>query len=162
MANENDWGQILHEWQFPEYHKHARGRTWYIVAAIIIFVLVAYGLMTQNFLFALMVVLFSVIILLNHSRAPQMLDFRVTDKGLAVNERLYPYEELQSFWIINEPPVVKKLYFSFEKSIRPALAVSLADQNPEEVKITLSNYLPEDTDQKDEPLSDLIWRALKL
>ncbi len=162
MANENDWGQILHNWEFPEYHKHDRSRTWYIIAAVIILALVVYALLTQNFLFALMVVIFSVIILLNHARNPQMMEFRVTDKGLAVNERLYPYEELQSFWIINEPPAIKNLYFSFEKSVRPALAVYLADQDPEEVRMTLSDYLPEDTEKKDEPLSDLIWRVLKL
>jgi hypothetical protein len=157
----NDFGQILHNWQFPERQEYERGRLWYIIAGLIVATLLIYALLTQNFLFALMIILFAVVVLFSHARGPAIFDFTVTDKGLAVNSRLYAYDELQSFWIIDEP-TVKKLYFSFQSSMRPPLAVFITEQNPEDIRQTLRNYLPEDTEQKDELLSDLIWRVLKL
>ena len=59
-----DVGEILHEWTVQEYEKHERNRAWYVIMSIIGIVLLAYSLLTSNFLFSLVLILFVVIIFL--------------------------------------------------------------------------------------------------
>jgi hypothetical protein len=167
MAIQNDSIQIdgleiIHSWEIPETLQYQRGKLWYIVMSAITLVLIAFALLTANFLFALMVVLFAAIIFMSHTRAPLLLKVGITDKGILVNGRLYNYTDMKSFWIIHEPPVTKDLYLDFQSSIRPPLALHLDMQEPEEIRQTLSQFLAEDGNKKEVPLSDLIWKILKL
>lgn len=162
MLNQNDYGEAIISWQIPEYRRYERGKTWYLVAGLILLFLVGYAVLTQNFLFALMVILFAVIVFLSHVRAPQMLDLVITNAGVLVNRRFYPYTDLGSYWIISQPPFTNNLYFDFQRSGRQPLSIALDGQNPEEVREALANFLVEDGEKKEEPLADLLWRMLKL
>ncbi len=167
MDNQNpsipvDSGAVIHRWQIPEDHQYERGRTWYVVMSLIALALIAYALFTANFLFALLILLFCAIIFMSHTRAPLILEVAVTDKGVLLNNRFYRYQDLKSFWIIHEPPMVKNLYLDFQGTLRPPLAIHLDTQEPSQIRQTLAQFLLEDIDKKEEPLSDLIWRALKL
>jgi hypothetical protein len=132
------------------------------VAGLILLFLVGYAVLTQNFLFALMVILFAVIVFLSHVRAPQMLDFVITDRGVLVNRRFYSFTDLSSFWIISQPPFINNIYFDFQSTGRQPLSIPLDGQDPAEVRGILAEFLAEDGEKKEEPLSDLLWRMLKL
>lgn len=157
-----DFGEILHQWKIPETPQYARGRLWYIIMSSLALAFAAYALLTANFLFALIIVLFAVMIFMSHNRPPLLLKVAVTDKGVVVNNRLYQYGDLLSFWIIHEPPLVKNLYLGFQSRARPPLALHLDTLEPGEVRATLQKFLSEDTTQKEEPFSDVLWRLLKL
>lgn len=159
---QTDGFNIIHQWEILETAQYVRGKTWYLVAGAITLVLIAYALLTANFLFALMVALFAAIIFMSHTRAPLLLNVAITDKGVLVNGRLYEYGNMKSFWIIHEPPVTKDLYLDFQSSVRPPLALHLDTQEPEEIRQTLVQFLAEDSAKKEVPLSDLIWKILKL
>ena len=158
----NIYGEVYHVWQIPEYHKHERGRLWYIVASIIFIFLIGYGIFTNNFLFALLMLLFVAIIFMHSTREPMYLNIGVSDKGVILNDKFFTYDSLESFWIIDEPPLTKNLFLKFNSSIKPPLSIHLAEQDANELRTTLSNFLNEDRTQKEEPLSDLLWRVLKL
>ncbi|MEK7189998.1 MAG: hypothetical protein AAB666_03410 [Patescibacteria group bacterium] len=167
MAIQNDSIQIgdleiIHSWEIPETLQYQRGKTWYIVMSVITLALIAFALLTANFLFALMVVLFASIIFMSHTRAPLLLKVAITDKGVLVNGRFYSYANMKSFWIIHEPPVTKDLFLDFQSSVRPPLSLHLDTQEPEEIRQTLAQFLAEDSEKKEVPLSDLIWKILKL
>lgn len=159
---QTDGLNIIHQWEIPETAQYVRGKTWYLVAGAITLVLIAYALFTANFLFALMMALFAAIIFMSHTRAPLLLKVAITDKGVLINGRLYDYANMKSFWIIHEPPVTKDLYLDFQSSVRPPLSLHLDTQEPEEIRQTLSQYLAEDGEKKEAPLSELIWKILKL
>jgi len=73
-------GDILHEWTIQQYDRHDRGTLWYILMIGLGLLLVLYGVVTGNFLFSLIVILFGIIIFLqSHQEAPQV-PFRITDK----------------------------------------------------------------------------------
>ncbi|MCX6778817.1 MAG: hypothetical protein NTU97_01125, partial [Candidatus Magasanikbacteria bacterium] len=156
------YGEIYHVWQIPEYHQHQRGRTWYIVAGIVFVFLIGYGIFTNNFLFSLLMLLFAGIIFMHSTREPMYLNIGVSDKGVILNERFITYDKIQSFWIIDEPPLTKNLFLKFDSAFSQPLSIHLAEQDAEEVRSTLTKFLEEDVTQKEEPLSDLLWRVLKL
>lgn len=150
------------EWEFLEHTQPQRGGKWYLLTSLVLFGLIIYALLTTNFLFALIIVMFGIIIFINQRRQPQQIKFVIDSRGIKVGEKSYSYNELDNFWIIYQPPHVKTLYFNFKSSLRPRLAISLEKQNPLEVKAFLRQYLEEDLEQEEEPLSDILGRLFKI
>lgn len=162
-------GQVLHTWEVAEYAQHERPTRWYVIMLTIGLFLVGYGLFTNNFLFALIIVLFAIIIFLQSHQKPHNVPFSITDLGVIVNNRFYAYSEFSDFYIIYNPPEVKTLFLEPESTFRPRLRVSLEDQDPNEIKFTLRQFLSENVSKEDEPLSDKVarewmihWRGARL
>ena len=156
-------GTVLHEWEVNEYERHDRSRGWYVFMAVLGISLLLYALLKQNFLFALIVVLFAMILFLqSHQTAPKVV-VRVTDRGVGIQHRFYTYNELDNFFIIYQPPEVKVLFIDTKTALRPRLRLPLLDNDPNDLRFTLRQYLPEDTEAEEEPLSDRMarmWRIL--
>ena len=144
-------GGILHEWTIQEYERHERGTFWYVFMISIGLALVLYALATQNFLFALIIILFAIILFLQSHQEPLQVQFQITELGVIISRRFYTWSEFNNYYIIYEPPHVKTLFLDTVSTLRPALRVPLLDMNPNEIRHTLSQYLSEDV-EKEEPL----------
>lgn len=163
ITDPNAIGAVLHEWEVDEYERHDRPRRWYVVMGIAGTALIAYALFVQNFLFALIIVLFAMVLFLqSHQVAPKVV-IRVTDRGVGIQHRFYEYSELDNFFIIYQPPEVQTLFIDTKTSLRPRLRLPLLENDPNDLRFTLRQYLPEDTEVEEEPLSDRVarmWRIL--
>lgn len=151
-------GKVLHEWTVSEYDQHDRNFGWYVFMVIVGILLVGYALFTQNFLFALIVVLFAIIVFLQSQQKPHDLPFRIAELGVVINNRFYNYNELDSFYVIYNPPEVKTLFLEPISNVRPRLRVPLMDMDPNEIRFALREFLLEDVEKEAEPLSDMIAR----
>ena len=157
-----DLGKILAEWQFPEFVKYKRSRNWYITAGIMVALLLIYSAVTANILFAMIIIIASIIFIINQKRDPQMVSFKISEEGIVVDETLYEWSEIKNFWIIYEPPKVKNLYFEFKSRLLPRLPIPLQHQDPVKIREILLDYIDEDIEREGEPISDGIGRALKI
>lgn len=155
-------GNILMTWEVEEFETHERGLLWYFISAIVGIAFLIYALATQNFLFAVIVIMFGIIIGLSSLREPQRMSFVMTDVGIGIGQQFFPFKELKEFWILYEPPEVKNIYFEFKRAIRPHLVVPLYDVSPLDVRETLLDFVDENPEDHDEPLTDLFGRLLKL
>lgn len=154
---------LLAEWVFPETENHKKGKGWYFKALILFFALLIYAIVTANFLFAAIIVMISFIYAFSSFDKPLGVRFRISEDGIRVGRKFYKFSELRSFWIIYEPREnVKNLYFDFTSRIKPTLTIPLKEENPLRVRDILLDYLPEDVEKEDEPLSDIIERVMKL
>ncbi|MFA5076189.1 MAG: hypothetical protein WC480_02100 [Patescibacteria group bacterium] len=162
MATENDYGQELMTWSFSEFVQYERSRGWYIGAIIIMALLLLYSVLVANFLFALIVLITAIILFLRSSNEAKEIKFSIFEDGIMVGEKFYNYKEIQNFWLIYEPPVVKNLYFSFGSILLPRVQIPLQDRNPVKVRQILLKYLNEDLTKENEPFSDAMSRLLKL
>ena len=161
MAEENR-GKILTKWSFPEVTKHERGQGWFVGMGVLGALLVIYALATQNFLFALIVVMGAAIIMLHHYRESIIVTCTLYELGLELGHKFWSYKDLKKFWIIYEPPHIKKLYLIWQTNLKPVLAVPLGDQNPLKIREFLGRYLEEDLAKEREPLTEGLARMLKL
>ena len=155
-------GDILHEWTIEEYERHERTTRWFISVITLGFILVLYGIFSDNFLFSLILILFAIILYLQAHQPPMQVPFAVTELGVIVGSRFYKYSELKSFYIIYSPPTVKTLFFQTTALLQPSLRIPLLDKNPVKIRKTLREYLDEDLDQEEEPYSDQMVRQWKL
>lgn len=155
-------GKRFFSWTFPEFEVHTRGVWWYIIASFVVAGFMIYAILSQTYLFAVIIAISAFVFLVRMQRKPQLVTFTITEDGLEVHETFYPYKDLKSFWIIYEPPEVKKVYFEFKSGIRPMLAIPLESQNPVAIRETLLSYIEEDTKREEELFSDVLQRKLKM
>ncbi len=150
------------EWSFFEYHKYKRQKKWYVWAVILNLIFIVYSIITVNFLFALIVIMFDIILLLDQRREPSKINFKIDYHGIHLNDKIYPYSYFDSFWIVYHPPTVKKLYFSYKSSFKSDLSIPLEKEDPLKVKLLLKQYLEEDLNRNEESISDILSQLLKI
>lgn len=155
-------GNPLHEWTIQEYEQYERGSRWFWLMGIIGILSLIYALLSGNFLFALVIILFAIILYLQSHQVPPQLPFVITDLGVIVGRRFHAYSELEAFYIVYRPPEVKMLFLQPKSSLEPMLRIPLLDTDPVEIRFSLLQFLQENVEKEDEPLSDQIARNLRL
>ncbi len=150
-------------WDIPEYEKHARGKAWYLLFALVALAMLVYALMTGNFLFAVIVIIGGFVLIMNDARHPQNVNISLTTEGIFVGRKFYDYDEIDNFSIVYKPTDnLKKIYFEFKSKTRHRLSIFLSDVNPVFVRDNLLPYLSENIERTDESISEALAKALKL
>ncbi|MFH1890234.1 MAG: hypothetical protein ABIJ91_01560 [Candidatus Kuenenbacteria bacterium] len=161
MSKKNQLTESI-KWSFLEYDQYDRSRGWYLLAIIIGGFILVYSVLTANYLFALIIIMAGIILVIKHHNNPDEIKFEINRQGIKLGKNECKYNTLENFWIIYEPPEVKNLYFNFKSTIRPRLTIPIGDQNPVHIKALLREYLEEDLEQENEPVSEILGRLLKL
>jgi len=163
------------KWQVPEYRKPKRHKHWYTAAIIFVLVclffcffairdwhLVFLGA-SSNFLFALIIIVATIVMIINESQPPLMIDIELGPEGIKVGTKFYDYDEFKNFSVLYKPKQsLKNLYLEFKGSIRPRLSIPLRSLDPLNIRNFLLRYLDEDLDRTDPPLSEQLTKLLKL
>ena len=158
----NPYGQAIIGWEVDEYTRHQRSVFWYVAITVVGVGLIIYALMTANFLFAVIILMFGIISFLSGMREPQRVEVVITNMGTMIGPTFYPFKDLNSFSIIYEPPEVKTLYIDFHSGWRPLMSLSLEETDPNVVREALLPYVTEDLKRNDETLTDMLSRMYKL
>jgi len=163
-------------WQVPEYEPKERSRRWYILAVIFLLISLFFCFfeihawkpvflgLNSNFIFALILILSSIIMIINDGSEPQIVDFKIGPEGINIGKKFHDYDDLRHFSIVYKPnDEVKHLYIEFKNSfINPRLSIHLYEQNPITVRNYLLRYLDEDLERLGPPVSEQLTKLLKL
>jgi hypothetical protein len=152
----------LLSWEFPEYETAERSPLWYMIAVPVAIGLLIWAILSANYLFTVIILFSSILLLRQHRSQPERLTFSITDKGIDVHGRhFFPFADIRAFWILNDE-LVKKVYFEFKTMLRPRLTIPLEGTDPEKVRALLAPHVTEDKEREEEPTTDAVARALKL
>ena len=156
--------KTLLSWEINEFTPYERGKLWFVIATLVSLALIIYGIITTNFLFAIIVLIFALVIALTVVRKPGILTVHATDMGLEVGERFYPYYSIANFAIVYEPPEVKDLHLEFKKGLfDPHLILPFETQNPMELReLLIARHVKEDTQHTEESFTEFLARILKI
>jgi len=130
-------------WEAPEYEKKEKTKSWFIIPAVIAAGLGILGIFTDNYLFAILLVLAFFTFYIYANKPPRMVKFRIDGKGIEIDGRSHEYDGLRSFWIFYDPPLQKTLSIRSKKTFFPYVHIPLADENPAEIRKFLLKFLPE-------------------
>ncbi len=155
-------GDVQYEWVFNEYTQFERSRRWYIVMGIFGTLLVATGVLTGNYMFAFIIILAGVILFLQEMQTPPEVYFAITTTGIILGTKFFRYRELDRFWILYTSEEVRSLYFILNNNLKNRLQIPLLDYDPAPIRDFLKQYVLEDLDEEDEPLSERFSRAMRL
>jgi hypothetical protein len=157
-----DVGRVLLAWETWEFPPVERSTRWYVIAAAAGLGMIIYALLTTNFVFALIIVMFAVIMLMRDLKKPVRVQAAITTDGVVFNNEFYPFGDIKDFSVIYEPPAVSNLYLGFVGRLSPMMSISLDDADPNEVRAQLLPYVFENLDRDSESLTDALSRVYKL
>lgn len=157
-----DAGDILLSWDSWEYPPFERSPRWYAIAAVLGLACLIYAMFTANYIFAVVIVMFAMLIMIKDVKKPEQTQVYITTEGVVFLERLYPFKDIQDFSITYDPPEVKNLYLTFYGSLRPLLSIPLEDANPNLVRASLLPFVYENLARDGETLTDTLRRVYKL
>ena len=161
-AFEEEFGDILAAWEFPEYVKPKRGQWWYLSFAVITISFLVYSYFSQNPLFAIIIVLFIIVYYLTEKKAPINMEVIFTEDGFIINEKFMEYKDFENFYLVYYPPQIKNLYLQPKNHLKPVVVLPLEKEDPVHVREVLLRFLPEDLAKEEMPASEGISRILKL
>lgn len=129
-------------WQAHEYNPTELSQDWYYYvggAGVVLFII---ALLTKNFLFAVLIIIGTGLIILLGTRPPELITFSLTPQGLQVKDQLYLYRNIVAFGLKDhEQP--HKLMMHVNRYFAPHLIIPLEDIDPELIRATLRPILPE-------------------
>jgi len=154
--------QNLFVWEMPESEQHERTPIWYLIVSIIALACVVYGIWVNNYLFALIVLISAVILILAGNDEPGNVLIQIGYNGIVVDGNFVEFDKINDFSIIYHPPFTKVLYLERKISFKPRIKLYLEEEDPLALRRHLLKYLPENLDLRDEHVSDIVGRLLRI
>lgn len=146
-------------WEAPEFDYYEKTPAWYTLMGLIGIILVIYAFATKNPVMGITFILMFVVIFLYANKKPPILKFGITPKGIRIQDRIYYFTNIESFWIFYDPPRVKMLSFKSTKTLMPLIRIPLGNANSLEVRRILLEYV--DEEEQIESFVDHIARMIK-
>ncbi|MEK7583967.1 MAG: hypothetical protein AAB490_01875, partial [Patescibacteria group bacterium] len=160
-SEQPDRGAVFAHWEGKEHDEYSRGVWWYVIAGLVVLAILIFAYFNNNPLLAAIVVLSIFTFSISEYRGADTRAVEITEDGILVGNDFHSYDTIKNFFIIYQPPQVKMLYFDPKRIYRPLTGISLEDQDPNEIREILLQYLPEDIEREEEPTSDFWGRLLK-
>lgn len=128
-------------WQADEYRYREKGRDWYIVVGIIAAALAVAAILFDNILFAILILVAASALIIQAIKKPRLVNFELNQRGIVVEDKLYPYSTIESFGVDEEP--TPKLLAKSKKVMMPLIALPIDGEQIESVRNFLKAFLPE-------------------
>jgi len=131
-------------WEAPEHTSERHGGDWFLALAILTIAVVIAALVFGNFLFAILAALSGVSIAVAASQPPKVLQYVVSVRGVQVHERVYPFAQLQSYYISDEDPRGPQLLIMGKKTFMPLIVMPIPEEYIDEIEEIMAGRLPEE------------------
>jgi hypothetical protein len=133
----------LMAWEAEEYEYKEKSPDWYWAVGIITLGFFVTAIILKNFLFALLALIGGFTFAMYGAARPKSVSFAITSRGIKIGDKLYPYDNLKSFWINYDPPHIREIYIISKKFFVPQINIPLGKIDPNEVREHLLKFLEE-------------------
>lgn len=148
-------------WTAPEYIRHERGPLWKAIAFLSLIAAAILGYIYNAWTFSLAIVVFAVVYYLIQLEHPRNVEVIVSDIGVKVGNRKYPFTRIKAFWIVYEPPYVQTLNIRVDKDLACDITILMNYNDPALLREFLLSKIPE-MEGQGESLSDALLRLFKI
>ncbi len=137
-------------WEALEHGHGVQGADWLWVLGIITISTTVAAILLGNTLFAIVLLMSGVVIGITATREPLEISYAVTQRGLRIDDKLYPYSTLESFYIDEDHHFGPQLLVRSEKMLMPLLVLPLPEEYVDDIEDIIASRLPEE--HLEEPL----------
>jgi len=145
-------------WEAPAHYHIEKKSDWFWALGILTFAGAFTAIILGNFLFGLLILIAGSVMALMANREPAIIPFAVTTRGVRIDETLYPYSTLSSYYIETERGVGPKLLIKSERLLMPLIVIPLPEDHLDEIESILEKKLP--AEHLEEPLGQEILEFL--
>ncbi len=134
-------------WQALE-HSHKKDKVsndWYWALGTVAVAIAIASILLGNTLFALLIIMASVALGLSADQQAVEHTYTINTRGVTIDKRLYPYKNLEAFWIDDTRPDEAVLILDIQKPLVPHLIIRIPDSvDINDLQDYLLDYLPEE------------------
>jgi len=137
------------EWSALEYEEKERTKDWFWAIGVIVVTGGAASIIYGSYFFAILLVLSGALLVFFANKKPDTILYELNEKGLQIRTRLYPYENIHSFWVEtrNKPA----LFIKSQRAFMPIISVPIDYTMSERIhEMFTFNNVPEE-EMKDHP-----------
>jgi len=124
------------EWSALEYEEKERSTDWFWALGIIVVTSSIASMIYGNYFFAALLLLSGLLLGFFAIKKPDIITYTLNEKGLKIGNRIYPYEDIISFWV--------QIDRSRESNLKPTLFVKSARAFMPVISIPIEHDLAED------------------
>lgn len=126
---------------------------------LVLVLMLTYSIFSNNPLLGIITVLVGLIFYLFDKKESDIFSFSITEEGILADDYLYPYENIESFWIFEHQDTGKKeLSLKTTRAIMPYVRIPLGESDPDEMRYLLEEVVEEQEHQ--ESLADVVEKAV--
>lgn len=157
----SDYDKAIISWIAPEMIRHERGIVWKITISLISAALIAGGIVYNSWTFSLAIAAFIAVYYLMNLEHPKDIEIKLSEMGVKVGTREYPFSRIKAFWIIYEHSYVKTLNLRITGELVADITIQLNHQKPSEVRNFLMKHIKE-LEGQSEKVTDIFLRLFKI
>jgi hypothetical protein len=129
-------------WTASEFVDHAKSADWYLALAVVAVLSAALlYFLFKDIITAATPVVAALALGFYGRRRPRQLRYQLTDQGLTIGEKYFPYDMFRSFAIMDEGPFVSLVFLPL-KRFGFLTTIYLDPQDEERIINSVSQYLP--------------------
>ncbi|MFA6585974.1 MAG: hypothetical protein WCS86_02320 [Candidatus Paceibacterota bacterium] len=146
------------EWSELEYEEKERGNDWFWALGVVVVAGSIASFIYSNYFFGLLLIISGILLASFAIKKPDLVFYELNEKGLKIRSRLYPYENIKSFWV-QKDSLKPTLFINSERLLIPILSIPIKQYNAEEIRNAfLLNNVPEE--EMKEHVSEKIMDSL--
>ena len=119
-----------------------------------------HALYTNSATMAIVFIVLAGVYYLTHNQEAKIIDVEIRELGIFADNTFYPYNTIESFWIVYDPRYVRTLNLKLTNK-KSKITIQLNNQDPAEVRRALSKEIPEMKGAQ-ESFADNLIRLLRL
>jgi len=147
-------------WEAPSFYYNPQKRYLSVMIVALLAGATAILVFGNESLVSVFLILSSLVLILYGNQKPVTSKIIVNQAGILVDDKMYNYKDLKSFWINYSPGGNKELSIESANWYIPYVKILLNNQNPIELRSLIINFLPER--EHENSLVDHIGRKLGL
>lgn len=136
-------------WSALEYEEKDRSPDWFWALGVIIVTGSIAAIIFGNYFFAALLIISGLLLGFFARKKPEMVTYELNERGLKIRSRLYPYENIKSFWVqLGKSPgsgVKPILFIHSERAFMPIISIPIDETIAEDIyNIFMSQNIPEE------------------
>ena len=132
----------LISWSAPEHIHTEKQPDWYWIVGVITLAIAAVCFIFGNIVPGIFVIVAAAGLVIHVSGPIKEIKYSINDRGLFIDDALYPFLSLESFWIPHDETPAK-LIIKSRKTFMPLMVIYIQDTNPERIRDVLLKYIAE-------------------
>lgn len=145
MEQEAAVGQLSSiTWEAPEHNHVEKSGEWYAILIIISLAGSATAFAVGNLLFGILIILFAIVATMTSMTIPDIIPYSITQRGVRVNDRLYPFSELESYYIEEEDINGPQLLLKGQRFFSLLVVIPIPEEDIDDIEELIAARLPEE------------------
>src|SRR3989338_11185216 len=137
------------EWTALEYEEKERSQDWFWALGIIVVTSSVAAIIFGSYFFAALLVMSGLLLGFFAVKKPDTIHYELNNQGLKTRTRLYPYENIKSFWVQTGAKPI--LFIKSERLFMPVMNIPIEDASAEKIRSIMLTQNVMEEEMKENP-----------